>query len=273
MALVSGTVIDAFKILDKYPELYSCIDRAKFSAQVQKKYPNGAEVNDNEVTDLFTALLISELPGLAQQGNNAATPQGGLLNIEEAIKEFSFTADERKKLGDKLCNLRSSSLWDTLNELLLARNILKNLPGHRVVIEYPLGQGTKGQQPKDADVAVLDSNGNAILLFDAVTPNRVTGAVASVPGQIVDWIERKYDTKFSDYCQANPSANVAVIVCLMKNEHFYTAFPMKLVTGTPAALPGARLSAKAGLKIGMACSFRCVDGKILLLDQIAKFPV
>jgi hypothetical protein len=272
MTAIPGSIADALKVLDQYPELSSCIDRAKFTAQAQKKYPGGAEINDNEVTDLFTALLISEQPGLAQQGNNAATPQGALLNIEAAIKEFSLTADERKKLGDKLCNLRSSSFWDTLNELLLARSILSRLPGHKVVIEYPLGQGAKGQQPKDADVAILDPSGNPILLFDAVTPNRVTGPVASVPDQIEEWIERKYDTKFSAYCQANPSANVAVVVCLMKNEHFYTAFPMKLVMGTPAVLPGARLSGKAGLKIGLACSFRCVDGKNLLLDQIAKYP-
>lgn len=272
MAAVQGTTTDAFKILDNYPELSSCIDRTKFVNQVQKKYPNGAEVNANEVTDLYTALLISESPLLAQNGNNAATPQGGLLNIEEAIKEFAFTADERKKLGDKLCNLRTSSFWDTLNELLLARHILKSLPGHKVIIEYLLGRASKGQQPKDADVAILDPNGNPILLFDAVTPNQVSGAVASVPDLIVDWIERKYDTKFSAYCQANPSASVAVAVCLMKNEHFYTAFPMKVAKNATAILPGARLSAKVGLKIGLACSFRCVDGKNLVLDHIAKYP-
>lgn len=269
--IIPGSINDALRILDKYPKLSSCIDRLKLTDQANKKYPNGVEINENEITDLFSALLISENQLIAQNETNAATPQGAFCNIEEAIKEFSFGSSERKKLGDKLCNLRTSSLWDTLTELLLARTILKRLPGHRVAIEFPLEIGSRKKPPKDADVAILDTNGDPILLFDAVTPKYLASAFPSYIDKVVEWISSKYDSKFDDYCKRNLNAKVAIVVCLMKNEHFYVGFLDKLLSNKSAVLPHDKLSKKIGLRFGMACSFRCADGRTLDLDLIASY--
>lgn len=272
MAKIPGSASTALKILNNYPELEKIIDKSKFKAQVSLKYPSGAELKDEEVSDLYIVLLLSVNSFYQQAGNNAATPQGALINIEECLKSLTLTADDKKNIGNKFCNLGTSSLWDTLMELLLARTMLKNFPSHSIRVDFPLGKKQGKNKPKDADIAILDSNGNPIYFLDAVTPKRAKKPVNSVNDKVVDWIEKKYTSKFSAYCQQNPSAQVAVIVCLIKNEEFYLGFINKLLTNQPVSLHSHNLSTLKGLTLGLACSFRCVDGKNLIIDSIASYP-
>ena len=126
---------------------------------------------------------------------------------------------------------------------------------------------------KDADVAILSPNGDAILI-DSVAPQPIDGT-QSVRDELVAWISRKYETKFSAFCSQNPKATVAVVVSLIKNEIFYLGFPMKLAAGQAAgqvaSLTSPQLDALPSLVLAHACTFRCPSGRRLVLDPIATY--
>lgn len=269
---LKGSIDDAISILKKYPELASCIDEAKFRERVAEKYPNGPTVSSGDVTDLYTALIISGNPVVSQQNNNAATPEGALINFNDCVKVLGIDAEDRKKLGVKLVNLKTTSFWDTLSELLFARTMLQSTSGNRIQLEFPLGPASKGVQPKDVDVAIVDASGNAEVLFDVVTPNKTQFPISSASDKIIDWIANKYDSKFSTYCAQHPNAKVVIIVCMLKNEEFYTAFPMKLVFKQITDLShSAVLKSKSGLFLACACTYRSPNGKDLAVDSLAVF--
>jgi hypothetical protein len=92
-----------------------------------------------------------------------------------------------------------------------------------------------------------------------------------VRDELVAWITRKYQTKFSAFCSQNPNATVAVVVSLIKNEIFYLGFPMKLAAGQVASLASAQLDALPGLALAHAFTFRCPTGRRLVLDPIATY--
>src|SRR5437899_679800 len=115
---IPGDLAKAIAILCQYPNLKKIVSPVAFEDAVKKKYRNGPEIDMDrgEVFDLFTALLVSVFPSFQQEGQNQATPEGVLLSIDNAINLLPLAVDQAKSLGDKLCNLRTSSLWDTLSE-------------------------------------------------------------------------------------------------------------------------------------------------------------
>jgi hypothetical protein len=271
MAKVQGTIQEALVKLAEFPHLSAIIDPTEFISKGAKKYPNGPEINNNETSDLLTALLLKDIPLLSQATNNAATPAGVLENIEGVLGSLKFTPEQLKQIAVKLLNFRTTSLWDTLTELLLYRTMAANIPPEKLAIEYPLGAAKKGATPKDADIAMLGDDLRPALLIDAVASN-MPSSVSSVTDTLVDWIERKYRSKFEDYCIANSSARVSVVVSIVKAEIVYLGFPMKLVEPQRVEqIYSAKLDALPGLVAGCVVSFRCPDGKTLVLDNVARY--
>jgi hypothetical protein len=271
MSKIAGSFEDALKKLSQYSHLCSIIDPVEFEAKARKKYPNGPEILPTETSDLLTALLIKDYPELSQATNNAATPEGVISNINEVLGENKFTPEQLAQIAVKLLNFRTTSFWDTLTELLLYRTISKNVPPEKLAIEFPLGVGKKGSSPKDADIAILGDDLKPRFLIDAVAPN-MPPHVNSASDMIVDSIEKKYRTKFQDFCTANPNAQVSIVVSIIKAEMIYIGFPMKLVDPNHVEqLYSAKLDALPGLVAGYACSFRCPDGKTLILDHVARY--
>ncbi len=272
MAKIPGTLQDSLTKLAQYPHLNAIIDAGEFTNKANKKYPNGAELEEGkEVFDLVTALLVKDYPLFRQSTTNAATPEGVLASIEDALGTLKFTPEQRKQIAVKLLNFRTTSLWDTLTELLLYKTMAGNVPQDRLAIEFPLGIGTKGAQPKDADIALLGDDLKPIALIDAVAPN-MPSSVSSVTDTVIDWIERKYNNKFADYCSANPTAKVSVFVSVIKSEMIYVGYPMKMADPLHVEqIYSSKLDALPGLLAGFACSFRSPDRKMLVLDHLAKY--
>jgi hypothetical protein len=273
MSKISGGLNESLKKLENFPEIKNCINLQKYEEQINKKYPNGPEVLEGEVTDLFTASLISDMPIMSQQSTNAASPHGVLLNINDSIKELNFSQDDLKALGVKLVNLRTSSLWDTAAELFILRLMVKNLGEKKVGSEVKFGPVVVGKQQKDADFAILDDKGNPYILIDAVTPQRKE-SVTNAGGEIAKIITQKYDKKFKDYCNANPKANVAIVACMLKNEEWSLTANLPQLIVNPnyvATLPDVELKKRSGLLYGLACTFRCQDGQTLTKFDIAKY--
>ncbi len=268
MTAIPGGPAKAFQILARYPNLESAVDPARLSTSIAKKYPHGPEILDGEVFDLYTALLMSE--AFKQDGQNQATPEGALFTIDELAGELRLDQAARASLGTKLRNLRTSSLWDTMAELLLAAHLVENMKGYTVALEYPLDPKKPVGQGKDADVAILDGAGHPLFLIDVVAPQRISHAT-TVSEQLTDWIARKYDSKFSAYCVSNPKSRIGIVTALIKNEQFYMALPMKIVAGEVLRFTSAVLDALPGLSIAHACSFRCPAGKRLVLDPMATY--
>ena len=269
MTAISGTSTQALEVLRQYPSLNAAIDETTFGRAIAKKYSAGPEILDGEVFDLYTSLLASADDRFKQDGNNHAMPEGVLFSIDKAIGELSLANTVLERLGVKLCNLRTSSLWDTLSELLLASWLLRKLPDQSIVVDYPLEPDSPAGVGKDADVALIGVDGEPILI-DAVAPQPINSAV-SVPDQLVAWVERKYKTKFSAFCSRNPKAHVAVVVSLIKDERLYLGAPMKLATNSVKTISSPVLDSLPGLRIALACSYRCPGGKELVLDPIAMY--
>jgi hypothetical protein len=187
---IEGTIQDAILKLSEFPALNKIIDASEFEAKAKKKYPNGPEMEDGkDVFDLLTSLLVKDFPLFQQATSNAATPEGVLASIEYALATLRFTDEQKKQIAIKLLNLRTTSLWDTLTELLLYKTMAGNVPHNRLAIEYSMGTGSKGAQPKDADIALLGDDLKPIALIDAVAPN-IPSSISSVPDTIVEWIEK-----------------------------------------------------------------------------------
>ncbi len=269
---IQGTFQDAIQKLGSYPVLNGIIDSSEFVEKATKKYPNGPEMEEGkDVFDLLTALLVKDFPLFQQATTNAATPEGVLASIEDALATLKFTEEQKKQIAVKLLNLRTTSLWDTLTELLLYKTMAGNVSQDRLAIEYPLGIGKKGSPTKDADIALLGDDLKPIALIDAIAPN-MPSSVSSVQETVVDWIERKYNSKFSAYCSSNPSAKVSIFVSVIKSELIYFGFPIKMVDSNHVEpIYSSKLDALPGLLAGFACSFRCVNGKTLVLDHLAKY--
>lgn len=266
---IPGDMSKAFEILLRYPNLSGAIDRARFRQAVTKKYPQGPEMAKGEVFDLYTALLVSVVDGFTQEGHNQATPEGALYTIDEVMAELSFDQAARKSAGVKLSNLRTSSLWDTLAELLLAAHLTENMTGYTIALEYPLEPGKPVGRGKDADVALVGKTGE-LFLIDVVAPQPISKGT-TVTAQLTEWIARKYESKFSAYCAVHPEARIGIVTALIKNEQFYMALPRKLVFGEVLRLESGVLDALPGLSVAHACSFRCPTGKRLVLDPIASY--
>ena len=242
----------------------------RFPRAVTKKYSNGPELLDGEVWDLYTALLISTHDMFKQEGQNQATPEGVLFSIDQVISELGLSPADRDRLGIKLCNLRTSSLWDTLSELLLASRLRGALPG----------SSHQGRLPARPDCARRKwegrrrrDSGSERGRRSSSTPSlrsRSTGlspcATNSSPGS-------RASTRRSSALSVpqNPQATVAVVVSLIKNEIFYLGFPMKLAAGQVAGLTSPQLDALPSLVLAHACTFRCPTGRRLVLNPIATY--
>lgn len=269
---LQGTVATAKKELKKYSHLHSIFDEAALTARINSKYPNGPEMLEDDFSDLFTALLLARHPMYRQSSSNAATPEGALLNIDRALSFLNLDASDKKALAVRLMNLKTSSLWDTLTEILLCETIAKNLTTKRVKLDYPLGKSTKkGHKPKDADVAMLSDSGQPMFLIDAITP-KIKGPCPSAIDALADVIERKYMDKFDAYCKATGVQNVVIAVSILKSEILYMAFLTKLMSPqTIAKFTHPKLEALPGLAMAVVCSFRSPDKSTLVLDQIARY--
>lgn len=269
---LKGTVAEAKKELKKYPDLYSIFDDAALTKRINSKYPNGPEMLEDDFSDLFTALILAKHPMYQQASSNAATPGGALFNINRALSFLNLEAADKKALAVRLMNLKTSSLWDTLTEILLCETIAKNLTTKRVKLDYPLGKSEKkGHKPKDADVAMMSDSGQPMFLIDAITPT-IKGPCPSALDALADVIERKYVDKFDAYCKTTGATNVVIAVSLLKSEILYMAFLSKLMSPQSIVkFTHPKLEALPGLAMAVVCSFRCPDKSTLVLDQIARY--
>ena len=123
LVTLPGTVNDALDELKKHSNLYSIFDEQALRARIANKYPTGPEMLEDDFTDLFTAALLSTNSFYQQSTSNAATPEGALSNIDRAISLLNLDPSDKKALSVRLMNLKTSSLWDTLTEVLLAETI------------------------------------------------------------------------------------------------------------------------------------------------------
>lgn len=269
---LGGSVSDALEELAKYPNLNSLFDRAVFIDRANQKYPDGPEMFEDDFSDLFTALILSKNPMFQQDSSNAATPGGALSNLDRAINTLGLDIASRNALATRLMNLRTSSMWDSLTEVLLAETIAKNISSKRVRLDFQLGKSLKkGHQPKDADVALLDDDGNPQFLIDAITP-KIHGPSSSVIDIIAELAEKKYLAKFDEYCKTTGARNVVIALSVLKSETVYLAFLPQIMSGkTIVSFTHPKLEALDGLLSVIVCSFRSPDGSGLVLDQIAKY--
>lgn len=265
---ITGTINDAINELKKYHSLESIIDTRLFKKRVSEKYPD-AQMREDETFDLYTALIFAK--NYPQAMSNAATPEGALRSIDAFLARKDL-GNSKQALARKLLNLRSTSLWDTLTEVLLCETLASNVPVDSLRVDYPLDPTRpKSQSSKDADIAILDASGSAKFLIEAITPE-LNKHSKSVKDQIVACIEKKYQNKFAEYCREKRARNAVIAVSVFKSEEqVYPVFVANKIQNQIYKLSDSRLDALPGLAMAIVCSFRCPDQKTLVIDHIAQY--
>lgn len=211
----------------KYRHLAQFLNWQSIEPQAQNKYQDAGvspSINSNSGRpfDILQALLA---PTISTSG-----PLDFKTNLEAldmCIRDLlpRMDAANQTALRNKLSNIGNASFWDTLGELWFAQAYLK--ANQNIKVDFPLHPPIGRNQPSDADIAILDANGNPIWLFDAICPNLpphldIPTDTASFldPAAAKAWIEDtvrdKFNKKFSTYIKNHAPAQAAVIVTLIK---------------------------------------------------------
>lgn len=253
----------AWQTLMNYPHLCAAINQGDFRQKVKEKYPKQPELGDKQLFDLYTALLWRT----EYRQRAVATPERALMSIEEFLTVYPITGRARKKLSAKLCNFRTSSLWDTLTELLVAQKLLgANFQNRTIEIEYPLEKRRSGKDPKDADVAVLSDKGEVLILIDALAPQRIDRPMSDAV--VTSWVVEKYRSKFAVFCRSYPMAQVALVISLVKNEGAWFKKHGLLEPLVPVREP-VYLFGCPGLAYVLVCTLRSSNDQTLDICPLA----
>lgn len=207
----------------KFTYLNQFLNWSSIENQAARKYPTGIEStlagNTGKPFDLLQSLLA---PAISFSG-----PIDYKLNLEAldiCIREIfpKLTLENQTSLKNKLSNIGNTSFWDTLGELWFSFAYLK--AGQNIKVDFPLHPQHGSNQPSDADIAFVDTNGNPTWLFDAICPNmpphldELDGFFD--PNEAKIWleqvIENKFQNKFAPYIANHAPAQAAVIVTLIK---------------------------------------------------------
>lgn len=250
----------------QYSFLNQYLDWNNIENQAKNKYPQGISgtifVNLGKPFDILQSLLA---PNLSLSSAYDFKTNLTILNCCIHSVESYMTLENKIALKNKLSNIGNASFWDTLGEVWFAREYIK--AGQNVEMEFPLHKSVNNNQPSDADIAIVDASGSPVWLFDAICPNipkdlklveNQTGFFD--PNKAKSWlekvVEKKYINKFSRHISNHLTANVAVIVVLVKADEISAHLSPLLIAscGRPISL-GSSLKAKCP-KLGYAVVVR-----------------